>query len=899
MKFAILVSHVFELYTQHVRDTGHMRLLVIIVLTAVGFFPVGASAATINPATDLEYIGSFRVPATDDFGYSGLGMTFSPVGNGGNGSLFLSQGNVEGAERSKVSEISIPALVKSKNPSLLNTATQLQAFAPISTIGTDPLLTRFGDVAYLPKQGAQATDKLYWVAYRFYNTENADYDSIGWSELNLSNSQTKGAWDYAGANLDGRYIFGADGAWADLHVGGKYLLTGFCRGGANGSSRGPDLYAVAPWQSGNPPANGTLLSSSTLLLYETDPGTFPDTTFPGYTPCDRWNDGAFLSIGDKRAVLFVGFQGSAGWSYQGGGWVCSPYTPKFLWYDADQLAAVAAGTLPANTPVPYSTWTPLSDTWETTSNEASETFGYGGVGYDPVSQKLYVIEIAVDVVGFNPLPVVHVFQLQGGTPDTTPPTSPTNMAATASSSSNISVSWIASTDNIGVAGYQVERCLGLACSNFAQVGTPSIPSFVDTGLTASTGYSYRVRAIDAAGNLSGWSNVVGATTQAASAGRTINVHNLSELYAAFASEQADDTIIIHPDGSPYTLNTTALAIDQPNVTVRGSTGNFADVVIRGDAMSAAAVIKIIFLIDANAADNVTIKDLSVGRVGWHAIKFSGENNAGDGSTIENVRLFDTYEQLMKASDAGGTATDNVTIKNSLFEYSAGVGPQYYIGGIDAHRATGWVIQGNTFRDIQSPSGSVAEHAIHLWDDTTGTGGNTVERNTIINCDRGIGLWRANGDTIRNNMLFHDGSGAFADVAIDIQDSPGVKVYNNTSWIAASGYYTNIELRGGMSTGLVLTNNLVNKGIGNISAPSPTLTTNLTNAQAAWFVNVASNLHLASGATAANNAGTVVAGLTDDFDGQVRPQGGGIDVGADEYEVGDTTPPAAPTGLGVN
>ena len=99
------------------------------------------------------------------------------------------------------------------------------------------------------------------------------------------------------------------------------------------------------------------------------------------------------------------------------------------------------------------------------------------------------------------------------TPDTTPPTSPTNLAANATSSSNITVSWTAATDNIGVVRYDIERCLGLSCSNFAQVGTTSNSPFIDSGLTASTDYSYHVRAVDAAGNMSDWSNVVGATTQ--------------------------------------------------------------------------------------------------------------------------------------------------------------------------------------------------------------------------------------------------------------------------------------------------------------------------------------------------------------------------------------------------
>src|SRR4029077_18001859 len=99
-------------------------------------------------------------------------------------------------------------------------------------------------------------------------------------------------------------------------------------------------------------------------------------------------------------------------------------------------------------------------------------------------------------------------------PDTTPPTAPTNLTATAASASQINLAWTASTDNVGVTGYRVERCTGAACSNFVQISTPTATIFNDTGLAASTSYSYRVRATDAAGNLSSYSGTATASTAA-------------------------------------------------------------------------------------------------------------------------------------------------------------------------------------------------------------------------------------------------------------------------------------------------------------------------------------------------------------------------------------------------
>ena len=82
-------------------------------------------------------------------------------------------------------------------------------------------------------------------------------------------------------------------------------------------------------------------------------------------------------------------------------------------------------------------------------------------------------------------------------------------------STQINLTWPAATDNVGVTGYFVERCAGTGCTAFVQVGTSATPSFIDSGLTASTRYSYRIIATDAANNLGPYSATASAITQAA------------------------------------------------------------------------------------------------------------------------------------------------------------------------------------------------------------------------------------------------------------------------------------------------------------------------------------------------------------------------------------------------
>jgi hypothetical protein len=98
-----------------------------------------------------------------------------------------------------------------------------------------------------------------------------------------------------------------------------------------------------------------------------------------------------------------------------------------------------------------------------------------------------------------------------GGPDLTPPSAPTLVVSVAAGTNQINLSWSASSDNVGVTGYLVER-QGPGSTNYVQVGTSASTNYSDTGLAAGTSYSYRVRARDAAGNLSPYSAVASATT---------------------------------------------------------------------------------------------------------------------------------------------------------------------------------------------------------------------------------------------------------------------------------------------------------------------------------------------------------------------------------------------------
>lgn len=91
-------------------------------------------------------------------------------------------------------------------------------------------------------------------------------------------------------------------------------------------------------------------------------------------------------------------------------------------------------------------------------------------------------------------------------PDTTPPSTPTNLSASAISTSQINLSWSDSTDDTGVIGYKIYR-------GGTQLAATTTLSYSDLGLQASTTYTYTVAAYDAAGNNSAQSVSASATTQ--------------------------------------------------------------------------------------------------------------------------------------------------------------------------------------------------------------------------------------------------------------------------------------------------------------------------------------------------------------------------------------------------
>ncbi|WP_227013976.1 fibronectin type III domain-containing protein [Paenibacillus psychroresistens] len=121
--------------------------------------------------------------------------------------------------------------------------------------------------------------------------------------------------------------------------------------------------------------------------------------------------------------------------------------------------------------------------------------------------------------------------------DTTAPTAPTGLTSPSKTDTSVNLSWTASTDNVGVTGYNIYNGTNLAGS------TTGATAFTVTGLTASTTYSFTVKAKDAAGNLSVASTALSVTTNAAVPSTNgVNGQYYSGDFGTLALSRVDATI---------------------------------------------------------------------------------------------------------------------------------------------------------------------------------------------------------------------------------------------------------------------------------------------------------------------------------------------------------------------
>jgi hypothetical protein len=353
--------------------------------------------------------------------------------------------------------------------------------------------------------------------------------------------------------------------------------------------------------------------------------------------------------------------------------------------------------------------------------------------------------------------------------------------------------------------------------------------------------------------------------------------------------------ILLADGT-YQLRST-LVVSRRGVTIRSLSGRPGAVVLDGSYSTGDLV--------AVAASDVTIAELTLTRASHHLVHIVPKDG---GPTIRRVRLYrlrllDGAEQFVKVNPnaARSAFVDSGRVECSSFRLTDRGRPHVpsnflpcYTGGIDAHGARGWIVRLNRFENIRCEEG-LAEHAVHFW---TGSRDTIVERNTIVDCARGIGFglgertdWaRRYGDQpgeayvghyggiIRNNVVVARRPGM--DTGIGLEQARAARVYHNTVYAnpRATGYFSSLDYRF-PSTTADIRNNLVTRITARDGAKAR-LARNVEPVPAGWFRNPARlDFHL-SAAAGAIDRGVPVSAAGLDIDGRSHAVGP-PDVGADE------------------
>lgn len=394
----------------------------------------------------------------------------------------------------------------------------------------------------------------------------------------------------------------------------------------------------------------------------------------------------------------------------------------------------------------------------------------------------------------------------GTATDTQAPSVPTNLKATASSSTQVALSWSASTDNQGVTGYKIYR-------NNAQIGSSAATTFGDSGLTPATGYTYTVTAFDGAGNASAISTASAAITSAsapttvapvASAPATLATATAAAATASCApaptsslvvnvknkgakgNGSANDTAAIQaainqvagtggtvliPDGI-YMINAAPMGLfPKSNMTIKMTSGAILK------AMPTSSGKYSLLRIEKVSNVNVIGGKLqgerkqhqgSSGEYGYGVMIVASTNVAiqgvtavdmwGDGfyvgSVSRNAKLCSVIADNNRRQGISIVSADGVIVKDSIFKNSNGVLPQ---SGVQIEPNANETVKNVQILNTQAlnnkgwglkltaPASGSSISAVTL-------NGNTVTGNGIGTSADGIAIARTSGHRITNNIV---------------------------------------------------------------------------------------------------------------------------------------------------
>ena len=355
-----------------------------------------------------------------------------------------------------------------------------------------------------------------------------------------------------------------------------------------------------------------------------------------------------------------------------------------------------------------------------------------------VSMKYNAAQTECEAFDYGEVEDYTVNITAGGGGDTSAPSVPASLSASNVTETTLDLSWTASTDNVGVTGYDIYQ-------NGSLLGSTTGAAASITGLTASTSYSYYVKAKDAAGNVSGASNTVnvttatGADTQAPTAPASLSSSNVTETTLDLSWNAASDNVAvtgydIYQNGSLLGSSTGTSAaitgltaatsysyyvkakdaagnVSSASNTVNVTTATPADT----QAPSTPSSLVASAITETSLSLSWTASSDNIGVTGYDVYKDGAYfSTVGSASTsITGLTASTSYSFYVKAKDAAGniSAASNTVNATTLTPSTGGDMPTGYCASKGTNSSYEWIdlVQLGSINNVTGNDGGYADY----------------------------------------------------------------------------------------------------------------------------------------------------------------------------------------------